>query len=36
MGLANLLTGKNNFHELLEMAQKGDVKFVDFIPEDFP
>ena len=36
MGLANLLTGENNFHKLLEMAQKGDVKYTDFTPVDFP
>lgn len=36
MGLANLLVGQNNFHKLLEMAQKGNVKFTDFTPEDFP
>lgn len=36
MGLANLLIGENNFHKLLEMAQKGDVNFTDLTPTDFP
>lgn len=36
MGLANLLIGENNFHNLLSMAQKGDVKYTDFTPDDFP
>ena len=36
MGLANLLVGENNFQKLLKMAEVGQVKNVDFIPEDFP
>lgn len=36
MGLANLLIGQNNFSKLLQMAQQGDVKYVDFTPNDFP
>lgn len=36
MGLANLLVGENSFHKLLEMAQKGDIKYTDFTPTDFP
>lgn len=36
MGLANLLVGENNFQKLLKLAEKGDVKNTDFIPEDFP
>jgi hypothetical protein len=36
MGLANLLVGENNFHRLVEMAEKGNFKYTDFTPEDFP
>jgi type II pantothenate kinase len=32
LGLANLLVGENNFHKLLEMAEKGNFKYTDITP----
>jgi pantothenate kinase len=34
MGLSNLLTGVNNFDELIEMSQQGDNSSVDMLVKD--